>query len=321
MFAKSCLTMRLIMIVLVVFNCTTKLRSFRVQPPDDQMLRVQKRIKSMKGESPSLLQVTESSGEQATLEPWKAIAATCLLTANLSPSLGFSHGLAMKQRGAASLRVIDQLRRSPAVQANLFGDLFDDSKLKTQNPPDRPLLPALVKSEAASYVLQEKLLSLSGEDFRVRDIHGEEVIQIDGGNINIGGWVMDKLAFKTHEGDKFCSVERRALATTTCYDIYNLEGECVAKVDREMFSMAPEYKFFYEGDMNPFPDFVAKGTFSERKYTLKNGLGETIARVSRSEEAFNNVDTYQVEVAAGVDAAAVIACAVIIDEDHDEGNV
>lgn len=31
-----------------------------------------------------------------------------------------------------------------------------------------------------------------------------------------------------------------------------------------------------------------------------------------------DVDQYQLEVAAGVDAAAVIAVAVIIDEDHDE---
>jgi uncharacterized protein YxjI len=42
--------------------------------------------------------------------------------------------------------------------------------------------------------------------------------------------------------------------------------------------------------------------------------------VSRGQEAFRDVDTYQVEVAAGVDAAAVLAMAVIIDEDHDESD-
>ena len=49
-------------------------------------------------------------------------------------------------------------------------------------------------------------------------------------------------------------------------------------------------------------------------------MGETIARVGRGEEAFRDVDTYQVEVAAGVDAAAIIAVAVVIDEDHDESD-
>jgi len=200
---------------------------------------------------------------------------------------------------------------------NLFGDFFED-KLKAQNPPDRPLLPALVKQEASSYVLQEKMLSLSGEDFRVRDTTGEEVIQVNGGNINLGGMVIDKLAFKDHNGKKFCSVERRILAATTCYDIYDVEGECVAKIDREMFSVTPCYKFFYEGDLNPFPDFKAEGSFGDRTYTYKNGFGETLARVSRGTEVVRDVDSYQVEVAPGVDAAAVIAMAVIIDEDHDE---
>lgn len=153
----------------------------------------------------------------------------------------------------------------------------------------------------------------------MRDTSGKEVIQINGANINVAGMVLDKLYFKNSAGAEFCSVERRMVATTTCYDIYQ-NGECVCKVDREMFAASPTYKFFYEGDMNPFPDFTATGAFSERKYTFKNGMGETIARVNRGEEAFRDVDTYQVEVAAGVDTAAIIAVAVIIDEDHDESD-
>ena len=207
--------------------------------------------------------------------------------------------------------------RAAPPSMNLFGDFFDDGKLKPQAPYERPLYPPLVKKEAASYVLQEKMFSLSGEDFRVRDVGGAEVIQVAGGNVNLGGVVVDKMYFKDARGAQFCSVERRILATTTCYDIY-VDGACVAKIDREMFSAAPEYKFYYEGDLNPFPDFKAEGSFSARKYTFKNGGGETIARVSRGEEAVRDVDTYTVEVAAGVDAAAIVACAVVIDEDHDE---
>eukprot|EP00962_Isochrysis_galbana_P034666 scaffold11776_cov107-Isochrysis_galbana.AAC.1 len=123
-----------------------------------------------------------------------------------------------------------------AIRMNLFGDIFDDSRLKPQNPPARPLLPSLVRPDAASYVLRESMFSFSGEDFRVRDIHGNEVrrprahrnrrnhradavpvqpshpdllkraaspslfapsglqlIRINGGNINLGGLVIDKL--------------------------------------------------------------------------------------------------------------------------------
>ena len=70
---------------------------------------------------------------------------------------------------------------------------------------------------------------------------------------------MLQLGFKDDSGTKFMSVERRILAATTCYDIYDTKGECVAKVDRELFSATPVYKFYYEGDSNPFPDFKAEG--------------------------------------------------------------
>mmetsp|Transcript_31062 Transcript_31062/g.51552 ORF Transcript_31062/g.51552 Transcript_31062/m.51552 type:complete len:122 (-) Transcript_31062:194-559(-) len=118
----------------------------------------------------------------------------------------------------------------------------------------------------------------------------------------------------------FFSVERRIIALTTCYDLYR-NGECIAKVERELISVTPKYKFFYEGDLNPFPDFEAEGSFSERRYAIRNGFGDLIARVERSGvEVFGGVDSYQVQVAAGVDAAAILAVAIVVDEDHDEGN-
>ena len=80
-----------------------------------------------------------------------------------------------------------------SLQMNLFGDIFDDGLLKAQTPYPKPLLQKLVKDRAASYVLQEKLLSLSGEDFGVRDTEGNTVIQIEGANLNLGGMVIDKV--------------------------------------------------------------------------------------------------------------------------------
>ena len=72
--------------------------------------------------------------------------------------------------------------------------------------------------------------------------------------------------------------------------------------------------------MNPFADFEAEGSFLDRKYTFRAGWGDVIARVRREFEVFKDIDSYEVEVAAGVDAAAILAVAVIIDEDHDEND-
>lgn len=76
--------------------------------------------------------------------------------------------------------------------------------------------------------------------------------------------MIDKLGMKDADGQQFCSVERRIVAATTCYDIYNNEGECVAKVDRELFSATPVYKFFIEGDINPFPDWKVRSSSTHK---------------------------------------------------------
>ena len=102
-------------------------------------------------------------------------------------------------------------------------------------------------------------------------MQGHTILKIDGNNVNLGGLVIDKLYFKDEHDKKFMSVERRIVAATTCYDIYNNDGKCVAKIDREMFSITPSYKFYYEGDMNPFPDYYAEGSFLDRTYTFKAG--------------------------------------------------
>lgn len=206
---------------------------------------------------------------------------------------------------------------------NLFADIWGGGELEKQQPPRAPLLPGLVKGEAAHYVLQEKLLSLSGEDFRVRDASGREVITISGANLNIGGAVLDKLYFKPTDsaaGEEF-SVERRIVAASTCYDLYR-DGRCIARIERELFSLSPCYKFVYEQGERPSCTLKASGSFSQRKYTFtREDGGQVVARVGRNLiEFFNDVDQYQVEVAAGVDAAAVLAVAVVIDEDHDEND-
>jgi len=54
-----------------------------------QMASVQKQLQATKAESPSLLEVAESSGAGAKVDPWKGMVATLLLASNLVPSFAF----------------------------------------------------------------------------------------------------------------------------------------------------------------------------------------------------------------------------------------
>jgi uncharacterized protein YxjI len=203
---------------------------------------------------------------------------------------------------------------------NVLSDLWDGTELEPQPPLLHPLYPALVRADAASYVLQERLLSWSGEDYYVKDAGGQVVLRIAGANLNLGVAVIDKVGLCAPSGEQFASVERRILSPTTAYGIYH-EGRFVAKIERHFFSWTRTYSFAYADDSDngrAAGTLRAEGSFSQRKYTIKNGKGATVARIGRMRELFGDVDQYAVNVAAGVDAAAVLALALVIDEDHDE---
>ncbi|KAJ1446590.1 tubby C-terminal-like domain-containing protein [Pelagophyceae sp. CCMP2097] len=178
----------------------------------------------------------------------------------------------------------------------------------------------------SGFVVREQLFSMSGEDFVIQTEEGADAFQIVGSNkvpFGLGGLVLDRLElYSAQPRDKLCSVERRAVALATAYDIYDSEGkECIAKIERDIVSLTPSYKFFYEAEQSGDPFYRAVGSFSERKFDIYARDGTEIATVGRQLfEISDRMDNYYVRCASGVDAAAIIALVVCIDEDHDESD-
>lgn len=192
--------------------------------------------------------------------------------------------------------------------------------LKPTTPSEYALAPAA--SEERRYSLREKLLSVSGEDFTVLSESGSKVFEIVGTNkvpFGVGGVVLDKLSLRNKAGKELCTIERRLAALATAYDVYDVKGDLVCKVERDIVSLTPTYKFFYEAENNGTPCYKATGTFWERKFDVVGRDGKVVASVGRGFfEVSDRIDEYQLVMAAGVDPAAIIAMAAIIDEDHDE---
>jgi len=137
----------------------------------------------------------------------------------------------------------------------------------------------------------------------------------------IGGLILDKMVIKDSKDNSFvASVERRALALATAYDIYDNKGKCVCKVEREVLpTLTPTFKFFYEEENNSKPFYKAVGSFSDRNYDIYGRDGKEVAAISRSfVELSDRFDRYGIRMAKGVDPAAIVAMAVVIDETHDE---
>jgi len=182
-----------------------------------------------------------------------------------------------------------------------------------------PLDPALVHGLATAYELEEKALSLTGEDFEIKSPNGELLMRISGGNrIPISGMpVWDKLALTTAGGAQIASLDREMIAMTPTYDVYRADGSKFGKITKAMFGFTEAFEFYLENDGGG-PVLKAEGTFSERKYTFKSREGGVVAVAGRGYYQVDNENRYHVVVGAQVDASMVLAMAAIIDEVHDE---
>ena len=110
--------------------------------------------------------------------------------------------------------------------------------------------------------------------------------------------------------------KRRLVSPNLCYDLYDEGGKFVGKIERNPFQpMRKEYCFCYGNDVY----YKALGNFIERRYTFKDNNKNVVATVTRPlVELSEKMDEYEVKVEKGVDAAAVVGCVCVIDEDHDE---
>lgn len=183
-----------------------------------------------------------------------------------------------------------------------------------------PLDAELVHSTATAYELEEKALSMSGEDFDVKSPTGEMVLRVRGGNrVPIGDLpVWDKLTVSAASGSTIATLDRELVAMTPTYDVYRADGSKFGKISKAMFALGETFEFFLEGEGSAV--LKASGTFSQRKFEFKSQDDTLVAVVGRGYFQAENENRYHVIVGPQVDASMVLAMAVAIDEVHDEEN-
>mmetsp|Transcript_15114 Transcript_15114/g.35731 ORF Transcript_15114/g.35731 Transcript_15114/m.35731 type:complete len:498 (+) Transcript_15114:72-1565(+) len=186
----------------------------------------------------------------------------------------------------------------------------------------KPLDPELMTRELRAFELEEKGLSLSGEDFEVKTPEGELVLNIGGGNrVPIPGVVWDKLTVSTPAGKEVAKLERQAFAMTATYDVLRPNGQKFGTVSKAMFALTSTFELHQEGDPEGGALLKAEGSFSDKSYVMKSRQGQVVATVTRLKGfTGGNVDNYQVIIGPNVDASLILSMAAIIDEIHDEEN-
>ncbi|CAE6941283.1 unnamed protein product [Symbiodinium natans] len=187
----------------------------------------------------------------------------------------------------------------------------------------KPLSAELMTRKLTAFVLEEKGLAMSGEDFDVKTPEGELVVRIGGGNrVPIPGMpVWDKLTVSTANGQQVGTLERQAFAMTASYDILRPNGKKFGRISKAMFALTSTFELYQEDDSEGGALLRAEGSFSDKSYVMKSRQGQVVATVTRLKGfTGGNIDNYQVIVGENVDASLVLSMAVVIDEIHDEEN-
>ena len=140
----------------------------------------------------------------------------------------------------------------------------------------KPLSAELMTRKLTAFVLEEKGLAMSGEDFDVKTPEGELVVRIGGGNrVPIPGMpVWDKLTVSTANGQQVGTLERQAFAMTASYDILRPNGKKFGRISKAMFALTSTFELYQEDDSEGGALLRAEGSFSDKSYVMKSRQGQ-----------------------------------------------
>src|SRR5216110_2424806 len=141
-----------------------------------------------------------------------------------------------------------------------------------------------------------------GDDYKIQDASGEDVLKIDGKVFCIG----DQLSIQTMDGRELAYIDQKMLSWGPTYEIWRA-GHLAAVIKKSVFTL---FHCKFTVDVPGPDDLVAEGDFWEHEYTFTRA-GRPVASVSK--KYFSWTDTYGVDVRHGEDPILVLASAIVID--------
>jgi uncharacterized protein YxjI len=151
------------------------------------------------------------------------------------------------------------------------------------------------------YVMKQKLFCW-GDDFAIKDEHGNDVFFVDGKAFSLG----KKLSFQDMQGNELAFIRQKLLSWGPTYEVYR-GARLAAVVKKHLFTF---FKCRFTVDVPGPDDPEAVGDFLNHEYQFQRG-GRTIATVSK--RWFSWSDTYGVDITPGEDDVLLVAATVVID--------
>ncbi|KAJ7622103.1 tubby C-terminal-like domain-containing protein [Roridomyces roridus] len=186
--------------------------------------------------------------------------------------------------------------------------------------PPLGLFPQFVAQQQMTLVLKEKVLTWSGEDFSVKDQWGSVVVRCEGKLFSIS----DQKKFVDASGNHVFTLKNKIWHIHKTMEAEDLAGNVILKLRGkiQLFGSTMNITFTNFAD-NREVELVCKGDWIGRKATIaRSDTNQIVAQIGRNflnaREIFAGAETYQVNVAPGVDLALIAAICIALNERNRE---
>jgi uncharacterized protein YxjI len=196
-----------------------------------------------------------------------------------------------------------------------------------QAPPSKPYCPGLVVPQHAGqwgFILQPRLFSMSGNDFTVRNLMGQNVVVISGKVFSLSNSTM----VRGVDGSPVVEIRRKMFGFHSTHYLTNpTTGKIVATARKRLGTFYPKIEL-YEGEAYDQPAalmLTLGGDVDGFRWSVINKYEQCVAKAvqtggffARLRQHFLGPDAYMVNVAAGVDSIFILALVIIMDSIQEE---
>ncbi|MDH6128933.1 LURP-one-related family protein [Kitasatospora sp. GP82] len=159
------------------------------------------------------------------------------------------------------------------------------------------------------YLVKERLFGI-GEDYWIEDSGGHKAFLVDAKVLRL----RDTFELKDSAGQVVAVIKEKTLTVRDAMKIESASGHVVATVRKKLFT---PFRDKYHVELADGGELSVHGDLIDKEYRIE-AHGNRIAEISRKWFRFR--DTYGVEIAAGADAALLLAVAVCVEHLVHEDN-
>lgn len=190
-----------------------------------------------------------------------------------------------------------------------------------QVPSPIGIFPQFIAGGPETLVLQEKVLSLTGDDFHIKLANGTPILRVEGKVMSISG---RKKVFDEQGGHVFDIVKEHFHLHAT-FRVEDREGKEVMRVKSSFKLAGSKATATFTSQSGKQEVLTMRGNWFDTTADITDeAQGDAVvARIDRKllsgKDIFFGQQTYAVTVAPGVDMALIAALCICLDEKNNEG--